>query len=75
MQRFEGLEDQAWTNFNEKTKVQAKRFKAFYEQMEEMESADNRSHPPTDDKCPWNKKGIKHANAPAHTKQMHQDMS
>jgi hypothetical protein len=59
-QRFKGFEDQALTNFNEKTKVEAKGFKAFYERMEEMEDADSRSHLPTDDNCPWNKqkKGI-----------------
>jgi hypothetical protein len=51
-QRFKGFEDQAWANFNEKTKVEAKDFKAFYERMEEMEDADSRSHLPTDDNCP-----------------------
>ena len=65
-QRFRGLEDQAWTNFNEKTKVEAKGFKAFSEQMEEMENADSRSHLPTDDNCPWNKKGITCKCASAH---------
>jgi hypothetical protein len=57
-QRFKGFEDQAWVNFNEKTKVEAKDFKAFYERMEEMEDADSQSHLPTDDKCPWNTSGI-----------------
>jgi hypothetical protein len=57
-QRFKGFEDQAWTNFNEKTKVEAKGFKAFYERMEELEDADSGSHLPTDDECPWNKSGI-----------------
>ena len=32
-QRFKVLEDHAWTNFNERTKTQAKGFKAFYKQM------------------------------------------
>jgi hypothetical protein len=51
-QRFRGFEDQAWANFNEKTKVEAKGIRAFYERMEAMEDADSRSHLPTDDNCP-----------------------
>jgi hypothetical protein len=53
------VEDQAWANSSDKTKVEAKNSKAFYERMEEMEDADSRSHLPTDDECPWNKRGIK----------------
>ena len=35
-QRFKGFEDQAWANFNDKTKVEAKDLKALYERMEEI---------------------------------------
>ena len=37
-QRFKGFEDQAWANFNEKTKVEAKDFKAFYERMKKWKT-------------------------------------